>query len=174
MRSHQRGRHATHLFKRSYFSNVLETTRKVVASRNYFAFLSASAQVARLVQDPVLKKVKCAAKALVYAGEKIPDGRRNELLTTVKDYFKNENPTQEMLREAANLETRRENCDFVSHGRQVVRKVREGGELLAFERMWREHFLETMKPKYLPPLWTVDHEQEKVGKLLEQELKLVE
>jgi hypothetical protein len=31
-----------------------------------------------------------------------------------------------------------------------------------------------MKPKYLPPLWTVDHEQEKVGKLLEKELKLVE
>ena len=143
-------------------------------SESCYPNLLASAQVARLVQDPELKKVKCAAKALVYAGEKIPEARRNELLSTVKDYFKHDNPTQEMLREAADLETRRENCDFVSHGRQVVRKVREAGELLAFERMWREHFLETMKPKYLPPLWTVDHEQEKVGKLLEKELQLVE
>ncbi|XP_028410872.1 exonuclease 3'-5' domain-containing protein 2-like isoform X2 [Dendronephthya gigantea] len=130
----------------------------------------ASAQVARLMQDPELKNVKSAAKALVYAGEKIPEGRRNELLATVKEYFKTDEPTREMLLKASELETRRENCDFISHGREVVRKVKEEGELLAFERMWREHFLETMNPKYLPPLWTVDHEQEKVKKLLEKEL----
>ena len=118
--------------------------------------------------------MKCAAKAIVYAGEKIPEDRRNELLSTVKDYLKTDNPTREMLLQASELETRRENCDFISHGREVVRKVSEGGELLAFERMWREHFLETMKPKYLPPLWTVDHEQEKVRRLLEKELNLVE
>lgn len=134
----------------------------------------ASAQVARLVQDPELKKMKCAAKALVYAGKTIPEQRRNELLSTVKDYLKTDNPTREMLLQASELETRRENCDFVSHGREVVSKVKESGELLSFERMWRKHFLETMKPKYLPPLWTIDHEQEKVRRLLEKELAVVE
>ena len=130
--------------------------------------------MARIVQDPELKKVKSAAKALAYAGEKIPEDRRNELLATVKDYLKTDNPTREMLLEASELETRRENCDFISHGLEVVRKVREGGELLTFEKMWREHFLETMDPKFLPPLWTVDHEQEKVRKLLKKELSVVQ
>ena len=125
------------------------------------------------MQDPELKKVKSAAKALVYAGMKIPEKRRNELLSTVQEYFKTGEPTREMLLQASELETRRENCDFISHGREVVRKVKEEGGLLAFERMWREHFLETMNPKYLPPLWTVDHEQEKVKRMLEEELSIV-
>jgi len=29
--------------------------------------------------------------------------------------------------------------------------------LLVLERLWREHFLRTMKPKHLPDLWSVDH-----------------
>jgi len=24
--------------------------------------------------------------------------------------------------------------------------------------MWRQHFLDTMKPKYLPPLWSVNYD----------------
>ena len=135
-----------------------------------FREILASSQVARLVQDPVLKKVKSAAKALLHARDKIPERRRDELLSIVAEFLDVEHPTDEMLMKASELETRRENCDFVSHGREVVQKVKEQGELLDFERMWREHFLERMKPNYLPPLWTVDHEQEKVKKLLEQEL----
>ena len=130
--------------------------------------------MARLVQDPVLKKVKCAAKALVYAGEKIPAKRREELLSAVKEFLEEENPTHEMLVEASGMETRQENCDFISHGREVVQKVKDSGELLHFERMWREHFLENMKPKFLPPLWTVDHGQEKVKRLLQHGLGCAE
>lgn len=37
----------------------------------------------------------------------------------------------------------------------------EGG-LVELERMWREHFLLTMKPKYLPNLWSVCHNQERL------------
>jgi len=41
----------------------------------------------------------------------------------------------------------------------VVKKIqeeREGG-LEQFQRMWREHFLATMKPRHLPELWCVEH-----------------
>ena len=29
--------------------------------------------------------------------------------------------------------------------------------------MWRKHFLDKMKPKFLPPLWSVDHQEERLG-----------
>lgn len=46
---------------------------------------------------------------------------------------------------------------------QVVRyfEQQEGG-LVMLEKMWREHFLETMKPRYLPNLWSVSHNQERL------------
>lgn len=34
--------------------------------------------------------------------------------------------------------------------------------LVELERMWREHFLFMMKPKYLPSLWSVRHNQERL------------
>lgn len=35
--------------------------------------------------------------------------------------------------------------------------------LIELERMWREHFLSTMKPEYLPSLWSVRHNQERLS-----------
>ena len=32
------------------------------------------------------------------------------------------------------------------------------------EVRWRQHFLDTMKPKFLPPLWSVNHQEERLGK----------
>lgn len=50
-----------------------------------------------------------------------------------------------------------------SHGLKVVQyfEKREGG-LVELERIWREHFLLTMKPKHLPSLWSVCHNQERL------------
>lgn len=36
------------------------------------------------------------------------------------------------------------------------------GGLVVLERLWREHFLTTMHPKYLPQLWSVRHNQERL------------
>lgn len=50
---------------------------------------------------------------------------------------------------------------FIKHGEKVVRYVMEHGTgLLEFQKRWRQHFLETMEPRFLPPLWSVDHIQE--------------
>ncbi len=49
------------------------------------------------------------------------------------------------------------NTDFVSHGELVVQSVLERGELIEFQRKWRIHFLECAKPRFLPKLWSVDH-----------------
>ncbi|XP_018358677.1 PREDICTED: exonuclease 3'-5' domain-containing protein 2-like [Trachymyrmex cornetzi] len=52
---------------------------------------------------------------------------------------------------------------YQPHGLKVVQhfQKQESG-LVELERMWREHFLFTMKPKYLPSLWSVRHNQERL------------
>lgn len=54
------------------------------------------------------------------------------------------------------------NENYFAHGAKVVEfyQKREGG-LVGLERKWREHFLHTMKPKYLPELWSVEHNVER-------------
>ncbi|XP_043466914.1 exonuclease 3'-5' domain-containing protein 2 [Leptopilina heterotoma] len=50
------------------------------------------------------------------------------------------------------------------HGLKVVRHFEktEGG-LVELERLWREHFLTVMKPRFLPKLWSVCHNQERLA-----------
>ncbi|XP_051156640.1 exonuclease 3'-5' domain-containing protein 2 [Leptopilina boulardi] len=50
------------------------------------------------------------------------------------------------------------------HGLQVVRHFEKtDGGLVELERLWREHFLTVMKPRFLPKLWSVCHNQERLA-----------
>lgn len=75
-----------------------------------------------------------------------------------------------MISQAVVMETAKGNPNFVSHGHEVVRKIREEGKLLEFEKMWRKHFIDTMRPQYLPPLWSVDHRHETLKEKLESKV----
>lgn len=35
-------------------------------------------------------------------------------------------------------------------------------DLASFEKMWRQHFVDEMKPQHLPFMWSVDHNHENV------------
>ena len=37
-----------------------------------------------------------------------------------------------------------------------------GDDLASFEKMWRQHFVEAMKPKFLPFMWSIDHNHKNV------------
>ncbi|KAJ7370831.1 Exonuclease 3'-5' domain-containing protein 2 [Desmophyllum pertusum] len=137
-------------------SNFCDDKLRKELANKYNAPLG-NAAMARLIENPDLKKVKSAAKALNYAGDKLPQDRHQQLSLIVQKYFNASILTPEMITEAATMETRKENSDFVSHGQEVVKKLREEGKLLEFEKIWRQHFLDTMRPQYLPPLWSVDH-----------------
>lgn len=52
---------------------------------------------------------------------------------------------------------------YMPHGLKVVRAQAERGlrGLMDLERRWRQHFLTTMRPRHLPPLWSVDHNHSK-------------
>lgn len=49
------------------------------------------------------------------------------------------------------------------HGLKVVRAHAQRGlpGLMELERRWRQHFLASMQPRHLPPLWAVDHNHSK-------------
>ena len=135
-----------------------------------FSFLVlGSAAVSRLLEDPELWKVKSAAKALSHAGNKIPEGRRQELSLIVQKHFSASALTPEMILQAATMKTHKENVNFLSHGFEVVKRVCAEGKILEFEMMWRKHFVDTMHPKFLPPLWSLDHRH----KILKEKLRLV-
>ena len=109
--------------------------------------------------DKRLSGVQKAANALILNRHAIPFNRVAELEDIIMSYYEVEAVTPEILEMATNLETHIPNVDYVPHGLKVVRFFQEEqvGGLLTLERVWREHFLETMRPRHLPNLWSVEH-----------------
>ena len=57
------------------------------------------------------------------------------------------------------------NDAFRPHGQAVVEHVIEHGGLMSFEKVWRQHFLDSLKPRHLPALWSVDHCHEQLAEM---------
>ncbi|XP_018521754.1 exonuclease 3'-5' domain-containing protein 2 isoform X1 [Lates calcarifer] len=120
----------------------------------------------RLLEDSDRRRVRSAARALLTAKDGLPEQRREELQDLIKGFLnmnEKEELTNEALTQAAGLETRIFNEAYVPHGLKVVRAHAEQGlrGLMDLERRWRQHFLTTMRPHHLPPLWSVDHNHSK-------------
>lgn len=108
--------------------------------------------------DKRLSGVQKAANALSLKSNSIPEDRVKELEDVIKNYYEVDSITPAILEMARNLEIHVANADYSPHGLKVVRHFeKEEGGLLALERLWREHFLRTMKPRHLPELWSVEH-----------------
>ncbi|XP_071353617.1 exonuclease 3'-5' domain-containing protein 2 isoform X2 [Trachinotus anak] len=120
----------------------------------------------RLLEDSDRRRVRSAARALLTAGEGLPEQRRDELQFLIKSFLnmnEKQELTDEALQQAAGLETRIFNEAYVPHGLKVVQAHAEQGlrGLMDLERRWRQHFLTAMQPRHLPPLWSVDHNHSK-------------
>lgn len=115
------------------------------------------------------RKLQSAVKAL-RESTTLPDARRKELEKYVLECTNKEEVTPVLLdllnKELKNMmsATNYDQFKCQSHGLKVVQYFeRKEGGLTELERMWREHFLLTMKPKYLPNLWSVRHNQERLN-----------
>ncbi|XP_022645467.1 exonuclease 3'-5' domain-containing protein 2-like [Varroa destructor] len=100
-----------------------------------------------------------AAKALLKpTASQIPLPRLNELKKIIQRALNVDELSPELLKAIAMQDPRRFNENFRCHGLTVVEHfaANEGG-ILELEALWRKHFLETMKPAYLPPQWSVNH-----------------
>ncbi|KAF7652073.1 hypothetical protein LDENG_00101740 [Lucifuga dentata] len=120
----------------------------------------------RLLEDSDRRGVRSAARALLNAGDGLPEPRRDELQALIKTFLnmsEEQELSAEALQQAAGLETRIFNEAYIPHGLKVVHAHAKLGlqGLMDLERRWRQHFLTTMRPRHLPPLWSVDHNHSK-------------
>lgn len=112
-------------------------------------------------QFQVKRKYLSAVKILQENTNRLPLYRRQELELHVREYDGKELativPTYYTENESSSVEL------GPTHGEKVVTYFTnsEGG-LVDLERTWRQHFLDKMKPKYLPPLWSVNHNQDRL------------
>ncbi|XP_065094912.1 exonuclease 3'-5' domain-containing protein 2 [Ochlerotatus camptorhynchus] len=125
-----------------------------------------------------MSDLKKAARALVHCSHKIPEERQKGLRKKIQKLLpKGTELTAELLDHYANINVTIPNDDYFAHGEKVVEYFKQAaGGLSELEKMWREHFLQTMKPKCLPELWSVEHNYKRLeiradeGRVDEQDL----
>ncbi|KAM4013258.1 exonuclease 3'-5' domain-containing protein 2 [Anomaloglossus baeobatrachus] len=127
----------------------------------------------RMLEDPIRRQVRSAARAILHATN-LPENRRHQLLAEIRAFYAINVVTEEILREAANLETRIFNETYTPHGLKVVQCFAKGGltSLMELEKRWRQHFLDRMTPKFLPQQWSVDHNHSKLIKKYGEDLPI--
>jgi len=120
----------------------------------------------KLKENFLLKQVRSAGRALQADRARgcIPIKRKEELQAVLKEHYKVEEISDEVIDAAAAANFLEENGDYVPHSRAVVQYYLESNtsSLLELEKKWRRHFLDTMKPQHLPELWSVEHQAERL------------
>ena len=77
-------------------------------------------------------------------------------------HFKKDDITDEDLNTAFSYDPYIDNEEYVPHAEAVVNFYIANEGLLSLEKKWRQHFLDRMKPKFLPQNWSVDHQEERI------------
>src|SRR5262249_18809287 len=93
------------------------------------------------------------ALALVRHGGQIPQARKDEMLRLVGAWLGKGPVSEEGVAAVAGRALDPEDGQLTEHGRPVVAQT---NDVQAFTRRWREHFLRTMQPRFLPAHWDVD------------------
>ncbi|XP_065576288.1 exonuclease 3'-5' domain-containing protein 2-like [Artemia franciscana] len=121
----------------------------------------------KATKDPLLKKVVSAARTIKSAKDRIPFDRLAELEAIITEYYNVSLLTSEVLEEALKIGTQSLNKE--PHGRKVVScYVQKPEGLLSLEILWRKHFIDSMKPEFLPPYWSLDHNKERLDNRMAQ------
>ena len=85
-------------------SNYYDIHLKQQLAREFQAPIG-SEEGLRLLEDPERRQVRSGARALLNA-ESLPAHRKEELLQGLREFYRTDRVTEEMLQEAASLETR--------------------------------------------------------------------
>ncbi|GAB0096872.1 Exonuclease 3'-5' domain-containing protein 2 [Sergentomyia squamirostris] len=116
----------------------------------------------KFLEDKQLRKVKSLALALKNR-ETLPEARIKVLETNVLQFFPDwQSLSPERLDEILEMESLTPNPDFRCHGEVVVEHYKNNSGLVNFEKMWRQHFVDTMNPQFLPEYWSLTHSEERL------------
>lgn len=102
--------------------------------------------------------IRGAGNALYYHSEKMPPARREALTDKLRVYYNQDEITREDMLKATKLNPMAPTAEFIPFGKYVVEQY--ANDMLGFMIMWRQHFVDHMKPQYLPEFWDVHHQLE--------------
>ena len=112
------------------------------------------------------KQIQKIVRALCMQNSQIPEYRIKELENQLLSFYPNQKEIdQTFLDWVRNTDTSTKNItsQYSGHGEIVVDCFKTNGEgLIALEKMWRLHFLDFMKPQFMPDLWSVDHNESRL------------
>lgn len=107
------------------------------------------------ISDPQtsgLSKAIRLSKAYFYNMDKIPAGRLQELEIEISDCLgKEEIVTLAEIEELTKKSLEEFQREY-SHGKLIVNKIED---FQGFVERWRQHFLDSMQPKFMPKFWSV-------------------
>jgi len=95
---------------------------------------------------------KKSATALIKHTHVMPDDKKERLTKIVQEYLGQEDFTPEELAGVAALDPSETDSDL-----HFPAYVLQQKDLMPFIERWRRHFVDTMKPPYLPEKWAVDY-----------------
>ena len=113
--------------------------------------------------DKDIAKIQGAAKQIKKNRKKMKEKHFNTCENLICGYFNCPTLTDEILEKAFNLEYKKENPNYKTHGEAVVDALLNHDtphELQRFVYTWRRFFEEKFQPKYLPTYWDRNHEWE--------------
>ena len=137
-----------------------------------------SQRITANLEDRSRKAARSAGNALLRNYDQIPVERRNQLEKVLLDYFGGEEFDMSMVKRGSDLPVTvprddGEDDEFLQHGNKVVSTLaeRDGiNSLKDFEVAWRKHFLDKMKPKFMPEGWDLYHNHERIEEKTQREL----
>ncbi|XP_070492794.1 exonuclease 3'-5' domain-containing protein 2-like [Chironomus tepperi] len=114
--------------------------------------------------------IQRSARALLNQKIKIPEQRRTELEKIVQAAYPDKTLTTDFLNEIVN-ESEPQIEHKTSHGELVVDFYKKNDGLIELEKIFRQHFLDTMQPQFMPKLWNINHNANRLGiRALEQRI----
>lgn len=136
-------------------SNIIDAQLRIQLGKEFQAPVG-NGPGAKDVIDNSRKLARNAARALLRHRAGLPVDRALEYQQTLHQFFGCEVPTEKQMKEAANMEVKVYRNNQQEHGQVVVAAYKKVG-LSKLEQRWRQHFLDTMKPRFLPECWSVNH-----------------
>jgi len=126
-----------------FYSNILRTK----LAEEYKAPVSG---IDTLTSSKKPDKAISYSFALLRHGEKIPEAKRSIMYDYIKNFLQKSEVSSTDLESLSVTHRKRE---IRTHGEIVVSQLTD---LNPFNIRWRQHFVDTMEPKFLPDYWSVD------------------
>lgn len=124
---------------------------KYVLAKKYGAPLESLTKV-----NTDLSLVVKYSKLLMDRWDKLPFSRKKQMITIIREYHGYFGKLCQVILIYAYFDLSQSQTE--SHGQIVVGKIIDNNQLQWFVETWREHFIESMEPKYMPEHWDIRRE----------------